>query len=147
MDVIDPALPVREGEELDAERIGTYLKQTLGLAGPVRIRQFPGGFSNLTYLVAAEERELVLRRPPFGTKAATAHDMGREYRILKALKPVYPYVPTALAFCEDPEVIGAPFYVMERIRGIILRKDLPQGLDYTPGRARVLCSNFLSVYH
>ena len=147
MDVIDPALPVREGEELDAERIGAYLEQTLGLAGPVRIRQFPGGFSNLTYLVAAPDRELVLRRPPFGTKAATAHDMGREYRILKALKPLYPYVPTVLAFCEDPEVIGAPFYVMERIRGIILRKDLPQGLDYTPDQARVLCTNFLSVYH
>ena len=147
MDVIDPALPVREGEELDAGRIGAYLERTLGLRGKVAVRQFPGGYSNLTYLVTAGHRELVLRRPPFGTKAASAHDMGREYRILKALKPVYAYVPEALAFCEDPEVMDAPFYVMERLRGIILRKDLPRGLDYTQDRARILCTNLLAVHH
>jgi aminoglycoside phosphotransferase (APT) family kinase protein len=146
MDLIDPARSVREGEALDAHRIGAYLGRTVGLAGPVAVRQFPGGYSNLTYLVTVGDRELVLRRPPFGTKAAKAHDMGREYRILKALKPVYPYVPEALALCEDPEVIGAPFYVMERIRGIILRKELPDGLVYTPDRARALCRCFLEAH-
>ncbi len=146
MDLIDPTRPVREGEDLDAERIGAYLKETLGLAGPVSVGQFPGGYSNLTYMITVGSRELVLRRPPFGTKAAKAHDMGREYRILTALRPVYPYVPAALAFCEDPAVIGAPFYVMERIRGIILRKDLPPGLQYSPDQARTLCHRLLEAH-
>ena len=146
MDLIDPTRPVREGEELDADRIGAYLAQAAGLRGPVAVRQFPGGYSNLTYLVAMGDRELVLRRPPFGTKAASAHDMGREYRILKALKPIYPYVPDTLVFCEDPAVIGAPFYVMERLRGIILRKELPAGLVFSPDQARTLCRRFLEAH-
>ncbi|MDD2604463.1 MAG: phosphotransferase family protein [Desulfobacteraceae bacterium] len=145
MELIDPTRPVREGEDLDTERIGAYLARTLDLEGPPTIRQFPGGYSNLTYFIAAGGRELVLRRPPFGTKAAKAHDMGREYRILKALRPVYPYVPEALAYCEDPAVIGAPFYLMERIRGIILRKELPPGLSYSPDQARTLCLRLLEA--
>jgi aminoglycoside phosphotransferase (APT) family kinase protein len=145
MDLIDPTRPVRAGEDLDTEHIGAYLKQTLDLQGPLTIRQFPGGYSNLTYFIDAGGRELVLRRPPFGTKAAKAHDMGREYRILKALRPVYPYVPEALAYCDDAAVIGAPFYVMERIRGVILRKDLPPGLSYTPHQARTLCLRLLEA--
>jgi len=145
MDLIDPAREVRAGEDLDAARIGACLERNLGVKGPMAIRQFPGGYSNLTYLITAGDRELVLRRPPFGTKAAKAHDMGREYRILKSLKPVYPYVPDALFYCDDPAVIGAPFYVMERIRGIILRKDLPSGLAYSPGQARDLCLRLLEA--
>ena len=148
MNLIDPAHPVRDGEALDAGRVGAFLATAVpGLHEPVVIRQFPGGFSNLTYLVTAGARDLVLRRPPFGTKAASAHDMGREYRILKALAPVYPYVPRPLAYCADEAVIGAPFYVMQRIPGIILRKDLPAGLRYTPGQARRLCRNLLEVHH
>ena len=148
MNLIDPARPVRDGEALDAGKVEAFLAAAVpGLHEPVVIRQFPGGFSNLTYLVTAGDRELVLRRPPFGTKAASAHDMGREYRILTALKPIYPYVPQPLAYCEDDAVIGAPFYVMERIPGIILRKDLPPGLRYTPDQARQLCRNLLAVHH
>lgn len=147
MDITDQARAVRQGEALDEAAVGAYLAECLpGIGQPVRVRQFPSGFSNLTYLVTAGDRDLVLRRPPFGTKAATAHDMGREYRILAALAPCYPYVPKPLVYCEDTAVIGAPFYVMERIRGVILRKELPEGLRYTPDQARRLCRNLLAVH-
>jgi aminoglycoside phosphotransferase (APT) family kinase protein len=112
----------------------------------VTVEQFPSGYSNLTYLVRIGNRELVLRRPPFGRKAKTAHDMGREYRILKALNPVFPYCPKPLAYTEDESILGCPFYVMERIQGIILRKKLPEGLEFTPDQMRSLCENLLDVH-
>ncbi len=121
-DWIDRPAPVRRGEELDAARLASYLGTVLpGLATPLEIEQFPAGFSNLTYLLRSGDRELVLRRPPYGTQVATAHDMGREHRILSGLVEVYPKVPRPLHYCSDPEVLGAPFYVMERVRGVILR--------------------------
>ena len=89
----------------------------------------------------------MLRRPPFGRKAKTAHDMGREYRILKALHPVFPYCPKPLAYTEDESVMGCPFYAMERIRGIILRKNLTKGLEFTPDQMRSLCENLLDVHY
>jgi aminoglycoside phosphotransferase (APT) family kinase protein len=118
-----------------------------GLEGDLVVEQFPSGFSNLTYMIKVGERDLVLRRPPFGRKAKTAHDMGREYRILSALNPVFPYCPKTLVYTDDESVMGAPFYVMERIRGIIIRKDLPKGLEYTPEEARRLCENLLDVQY
>jgi aminoglycoside phosphotransferase (APT) family kinase protein len=146
MDLTDQATTIRAGEELDVSRVQAFLKQAIpGLAGSLTIRQFPGGFSNLTYLLRFKNRELVLRRPPFGTKAKTAHDMNREYRILTALRPVFPYCPEPLAYNEDPAVMGCPFYVMERIKGIILRKDLPPDLKLTPDQVRKLFEKVLDV--
>jgi aminoglycoside phosphotransferase (APT) family kinase protein len=119
---------VRPGEELDGARLGEYLAQHLpGLSGPLAVRQFPAGFSNLTYLLRAGEAELVLRRPPFGTKPKTGHDMAREFRVLSALRERFPYCPRALHYCADESVVGAPFYVMERLRGVILRGVSPGG--------------------
>jgi aminoglycoside phosphotransferase (APT) family kinase protein len=129
-DHIDRPRSVRPGEELDTGALATYLAQHVpGVDGPVEVEQFPGGYSNLTYLVRAGEREMVLRRPPFGAAIRSAHDMGREYRILSRLGAVYPRVPRALAYCEDASVLGAPFYVMERVRGVILRSRPPEGVD------------------
>ncbi len=146
MNTIDNPVKVREGETLDAEAVERFLRDHIeGLDGPLDIRQFPSGFSNLTYMIRFGDRELVLRRPPFGTKARSAHDMGREYRILQALHPVFPYAPRPLAYSEDPAVMGCPFYVMERIRGIILRKELPEGLHLSPDDARRLCERLLDV--
>jgi aminoglycoside phosphotransferase (APT) family kinase protein len=146
MDVTDSASVVRKGEELDAGRVEAFLKDSIpGLEGEIRILQFPSGYSNLTYLVTVGDREMVLRRPPIGTKAKTAHDMDREYRILTALKPVFPYCPQPLVYSEDTSVMGCPFYVMERIRGIVLRKELPQGLSFTPDQARRLFERLLDV--
>src|SRR5918999_3307312 len=109
-------VPVRQGEELPNERLMAYLAEHLpGLEGPLTVEQFPAGFSNLTYLLRINNRELVLRRPPIGAKIKTANDMSREYRILAHLHPVYPKVPRPFLFCEDERVLGAPFYVMERV--------------------------------
>ncbi len=120
----DESRAVRAGEELDVAKLEPYLCAVIpGSRGPLSVRQFPSGFSNLTYALDLGGRELVLRRPPFGHRPKGAHDMGREYRVLAALHPVYGKVPKPLHHCEDESVIGAPFYVMERVRGIILRSD------------------------
>ena len=146
MDLTDRPVKVREGEELDVKKVGEFLKDSIsGLEGDLIVEQFPSGFSNLTYMIKVGEKELVLRRPPFGRKAKTAHDMGREYRILSAVNPVFPYCPKPLVYTEDESVLGCPFYVMERIRGIIVRRDLPKGLEFSPEEAGKLCENLLDV--
>lgn len=139
-DLLDHARAVREGESLDAARVDTWLRRHVdGLEGVPEIRQFPSGASNLTYLLRYANRDFVLRRPPFGTKARGAHDMGREYRVMSRLKPVYPWVPGMVAFCDDESVLGCEFYVMERLEGIILRRDMPAGFDLGEERTRKLC--------
>jgi aminoglycoside phosphotransferase (APT) family kinase protein len=147
MDLIDQATVVRKGEELDAGKVEEFLKGAIPrLKGPMKIQQFPRGHSNLTYLISFEDREMILRRPPFGTKAKSAHDMGREFRVLSAVHPVYPYAPRPLAYCEDPAVLDCPFYVMERIQGIIIRKDLPAGLELSSNQAERLCRRLVEVF-
>lgn len=150
-DFLDGTSPVREGEELDLGRLEPYLRSRLPEpTGPLVVEQFPRGHSNLTYLVRIGERELALRRPPFGSKVKTAHDMGREYRVLAKLHQAYHVAPQALFYCDDPVVIGAPFYVMERLTGIILRRDAPTGLEIHPDAARRLSESFidsLAVLH
>jgi aminoglycoside phosphotransferase (APT) family kinase protein len=127
--VIDEPKNVRQGEELDLAPLTAYVDMTLGAHGAVTVEQFPGGHSNLTYLVHHGDREYVLRRPPFGSKVKSAHDMGREVSVLTKLAPVWKRAPQVIAFCDDPGVLGAPFYLMERRRGVILRKELPPGTD------------------
>ena len=142
---LDSPAPVRPGEELDLEALAAYLKRLFPDldVSDLEILQFPSGHSNLTYLLRLGKRELVLRRPPFGARIKTAHDMAREYGILSRLVEVYPKVPGPLAFCQDDSVIGAPFYLMERLKGLILRGELPQGLELTPARMRALSENFV----
>jgi aminoglycoside phosphotransferase (APT) family kinase protein len=119
---IDETRPVRDGEQLDTARLRDYLAAHLPEAeGPLAVEQFPHGHSNLTYLLRAGGQEWVLRRPPFGNRVKTAHDMGREYRILSRLCHVYARAPAPVLYCEDESVVGAPFYLMERRTGIILR--------------------------
>ncbi len=146
MDHTDRPTHVRPGEEVAAGRIEAYLMEAIPhLKGPVHVQQYPGGASNLTYLLSFADRQLVLRRPPFGTKAATAHDMGREYKVLSALGPHWPYAPRPLIYCEDVSVIGAKFYVMEHLEGIILRKEIPEGLFSTPDQIRKLYEKFVNA--
>ena len=146
MTLLDQSTAPRAGEELDEPRLRAYLRAEVpalfdgvAAAAPIGITQFPGGYSNLTYLLEVGGRELVLRRPPFGSKVKTAHDMGREYRILSRLVNVYPKVPRPLVYCEDEAVLGAKFYVMERIAGVILRQKVPRELALPPERMRALC--------
>lgn len=141
---IDEPRGVREGEELPVDRVDAFLKERVpGLEGTPEIRQYPGGASNLTYLVQYANKDLVLRRPPFGHKAKSAHDMLREARIQQALAPVYPYVPKIVALCDDASVLGCDFYVMERIRGVIPRRDLPKDLNLDAAATRALCLSVL----
>jgi aminoglycoside phosphotransferase (APT) family kinase protein len=153
-ELLDRAGPVREGEGLDREALGRWRAEALpelapagGGAVAVEVGQFGSGYSNLTYLLRLVDpvgagRELVLRRPPVGSTVATAHDMGREHRILAALAPVFELAPRPLAACADPAVLGAPVYVMARVRGVILRRDPPAGLDLGPESARRLSEAF-----
>lgn len=131
--------PIRAGEELDNKALEAYLRQHLpqalqgeefDLNEPLAVEQFPGGHSNLTYMVSAFGREFVLRRPPFGPVAPTAHDMPREFRLLAAINPHFNIAPKPYLLCEDAAVIGAPFYLMERRRGLVIRRDLPEELNH-----------------
>ena len=141
---LDQPRAVRDEDALDLQRVDPFLRQHLaGLDGTPTLAQFPGGASNLTYLISYDERELVLRRPPAGAKAKSAHDMLREARVMAALKPHYPYVPAILATCDDSSVIGQDFYVMERLRGSILRRDLPAELGLDVEGVRKLCQGFI----
>ncbi len=109
------------------------------------VRQFPGGASNLTYLLSYPDREVILRRPPAGTKAASAHDMKREFTIQDRLRPTFGQVPTVLALCTDESVIGSEFYLMERVPGVILRGNLPDGLTLSSAEARSLSESMVDT--
>ena len=131
--MIDSPKIIRPGEELDLKKLKTYLHDhLLGFSGELEISQFPSGFSNLTYLLMSGEKEYVLRRPPFGANIKGGHDMSREFKVLKALEPFYSKAPKAVLFCEDQEVIGADFYLMERVKGVILRGRPDPTLDLNP---------------
>jgi aminoglycoside phosphotransferase (APT) family kinase protein len=130
---------LRDEDAFDTGAVHEWLSSTVdGLDGKPTVRQYPGGASNLTYLLSYPDREVILRRPPVGHKAASAHDMRREYTVQKQLKPVYPYVPNVLALCTDPAVLGSDFYVMDRIEGTILRGDLPADMSLSPDEASSL---------
>ena len=129
--------PVRPDEQLDATVVAAYLRGKLPeSAQPLEILQFPGGHANLTYLLRYGDREYVLRRPPLGPVAPRAHDMVREYRALAALGPFYAPAPRVYVLCEDPAVIGAPFFVMERRHGIVVRRTMPDEIADDPAVRR-----------
>jgi len=139
------AREVRDEDAFDVAAVAGWLAGEVGLEGTPSVRQFPGGASNLTYLLSYPDRELILRRPPAGVKAKSAHDMGREYHIQSALKPVFGKVPAMVGFCADPAVIGSEFYVMEKLEGSILRKDLPPEWDLSRDEVSELCRRAVDV--
>jgi aminoglycoside phosphotransferase (APT) family kinase protein len=129
MDPVEEATTVREGEAINAEALDAYLAEILpDLKGPLVIKQYPGGHSNLTYLIKKGEHKMVLRRPPMGKKAKSAHDMGREFNILTALNPAFRYCPKPIAYCED-NTLGQPFYLMEALDGLIIRREYPKDMQ------------------
>lgn len=125
-DWIDQPRTIREGEGLNEENLHQVLLDHVpDLSGEIKVHQFPGGFSNLTYAVEVGSREFVLRRPPFGASVKSGHDMSREYKILSNLHPQFNKAPKAVFYTEDESIIGSPFYLMERVRGVILRAKMP----------------------
>jgi aminoglycoside phosphotransferase (APT) family kinase protein len=142
--MIDSTKPVRAGEELDAKKLGDWLRvQGLG-NGEIAVEQFPSGHSNLTYLIQSDGHEWVLRRPPFGSKVKTAHDMGREFRILSGLAGHFP-APRPLVHCRDESVMGAQFYVMERLRGVIPRVEGTAEMRESPPLVTRLGASFVDT--
>ena len=121
--------PVREEDSFDIAKVHDWLNQYIKESSKPEVFQFRSGASNLTYLLKYPNRELVLRRPPVGTKAVSAHDMKREFLIQSRLKPVYDLVPKVIALCEDHSILGSDFYVMDRIQGEIFRRDVPDTLS------------------
>ena len=143
-DFRDRPTTIRPGEELDLARLEPFLRRQFpNESARFEVLQFPSGHSNLTYSVQLGEKFLVLRRPPFGSKVKSAHDMSREFRILSKLHTAYAPAPHVLRFCDDDSVLGAPFYVMEPISGIILRQDPPPGLAFPASTARRVCEAFI----
>ena len=117
---------VRCGEELDVTALNDYLAGKIeGAEEGFEVEQFPGGHSNLTYLLRGKGHAYVLRRGPLGPVAPKAHDMAREYRVLSAIHPHFPEAPRVFHLCEDASVIGSTFFLMERRRGHILRDEIP----------------------
>ncbi|HUS22776.1 MAG TPA: phosphotransferase family protein [Aeromicrobium sp.] len=141
------AQSVRSEDAFDVAAVDTWLRAHADASGwgdgLPEVKQFSGGASNLTYQLRYPQQDLILRRPPAGTKAKGAHDMGREYRIQAALAPVFPYVAPMIALCEDESVIGSEFYVMERVVGHIPRKDL--GIELPADRVQQMCVNVLDL--
>ncbi len=136
---------VRQGEEIEESRLGTFLLEKLGTAAAdLKVSQFPAGSSNLTYLITIGSDEYVLRRPPFGNTVKSAHDMGREFNVLSKLSLVYPYAPKPLIFCDDDTVIGSEFYLMERRNGLILRGKSPLELEDSLGMQREVARAFIN---
>lgn len=145
-DLVDKAGAIREGEELDLNKLRDHLQPVLGeAANSLEVAQFPGGFSNLTYLLSSGAEKWVLRRPPFGSQVKSAHDMSREFRILSALKDSFPYGPVPVHFCDDHEVLGCDFYLMTCIEGVVIRRDYPENLNLSPTQVREQLFNFFDV--
>ena len=119
---------VRAEDSFDIAKVHHWLAPYIDQAELPEVQQFRSGASNLTYLLKYPNRELVLRRPPVGKKAVSAHDMKREVLIQTRLKPNYGLVPQVIALCEDHSILGSDFYVMERIPGEIFRRDVPDSL-------------------
>ena len=137
---MEDTIPVRSGEELDMTRLEAFLRVHIPDLpnGPLQVKQFAAGHSNLTYSLQVGEWEAVLRRPPLGPVAPKAHDMEREYTILKELHPYYPLAPKPLVFSRDATVVGSPFFVMERKHGVVLDTEFPEGVTVTPELCRRL---------
>src|SRR5579885_1863798 len=140
MKLEEETIAVRPGEEFDLEKIEAYLREHIeGLGdGKLVVRQFPSGASNLTYLLQIGNWEGVLRRPPFGPLPPRAHDMQRESGLLQKISPVFPLAPRPYVFCDDLSLLGVPFYVMERRKGIVLNDAFPPGVTVDDTLCRLI---------
>jgi aminoglycoside phosphotransferase (APT) family kinase protein len=137
---VDDTIAIRQGEDFDHERVERYLRANLPdlPPGPLAVRQFPAGRSNLTYLLRLGDWEAVLRRQPLGPVPPRAHDMEREAALLGKLHAVFPLAPRPYLVCHDPAILGVPFYVMERKRGVVVDEGFPPGVAPTPELCRAI---------
>ena len=135
---------VRPGEELNLVALTEFLSHHLpGAHSGIRVAQFPNGHSNLVYLIEIAGREYVLRRPPLGPVAAKAHDMTREYKVLHAVHPHFPEAPEVYLVCDDPAILGAPFFLMERRSGLVIRHEPPAEIAAVAEHPRLVSEAFI----
>ncbi|MBT3478062.1 MAG: phosphotransferase family protein [Candidatus Marinimicrobia bacterium] len=126
-------ISVRSEEQFDEQKLADFLKDKLeGSDKPLTVRQFPGGKANLTYHLDYGSHEYVLRRPPLGPVAPSAHDMGREFSVLSVLHKSFPFAPRAFLFSDNSDIVGAPFFIMERHTGVVVRTKVPSIYDDIP---------------
>jgi aminoglycoside phosphotransferase (APT) family kinase protein len=139
-------IQMRAGESIAIDVLEDYLRGRIdGAERGIHLTQFPNGHSNLTYRLRTGGRDYVLRRPPLGPVAHKAHDMVREYRVLRAVHPHFPQAPQVVLLCEDPAVLGAPFFVMERRHGAVLREPMPAAIAAIPEHPRSISEAFLDT--
>jgi aminoglycoside phosphotransferase (APT) family kinase protein len=144
----NPAGAVRDEDAVDVGALHGWLRANTDLDLPQvepTLQQFRGGASNLTYRLDYPDRQLIMRRPPHGHKAASAHDMGREVRVQRSLRPHFPLVPQIHGYCTDTSVLGSEFYVMEYLEGSILRGELPHGVNLSAEQTTTLANTVIDA--
>ena len=145
--MLNQAQKVRQEDKLNTKNLAAYLAENLdGFTKntELSIKQYAGGASNLTYLLEWHDKGIILRTAPIGVNIKSAHDMSREYNVLQKLNSHFKYAPNALHLCEDDSIIGRPFYLMQKVDGIILRRDFQQ--SYSKQQASQLCKNLIDVH-
>ena len=144
-------ISVRADEKFDELKLSDFLKGKLeGSENPLHVRQFPGGKANLTYHLDYGSHEYVLRRPPLGPVAPTAHDMAREYSVLSVLHNIFPLAPKAYLFFDEESIVGAPFFIMNRHSGIVVRTNMPSEFADKPHAGRqmsIALADALAEFH
>jgi len=146
-DLIDSPKSVRKEDSLDKHKLSVYLSthlESFNVHDELQIQQFPGGASNLTYLLKWNNKQAILRTSPHGANIKSAHDMGREFNVLNKLEKSFQYSPRTLLYCDDNEIIGRPFYLMQKVTGIIPRKSFPMPVN--PELAKTLCKDLIDVH-
>jgi len=140
--------PVREGEELNEGNLKKFLLENnliADVSSALSVGQFANGFSNLTYLLKIEDKEYVLRRPPFAAPKR-GHDMRREYKVISHLNSVFDKTPKAFAYTDDKEVIGASFYIMSKVEGVILTAKEAQKRQVSPEEFKTISNTWLDTF-
>jgi aminoglycoside phosphotransferase (APT) family kinase protein len=144
---IDQPQQVRKEDVLNQHKLSVYLSKhldTFNINDELNIKQYSGGASNLTYLLQWQDKQVILRTAPRGANIKSAHDMGREFNVLNKITPYFKYAPKTYLYCQDNEIIGRPFYLMEKIEGIIPRKTFP--MSVSPTQAHGLCMELIDVH-
>ena len=146
-ELIDTPKNVRPEDSLNKHKLSVYLSTHLdnfNVQDKLQVQQFPGGASNLTYLLKWKNNQVILRTAPRGANIKGAHDMGREFKVLNTLENNFDYSPQALLYCDDNEIIGRPFYLMQKVTGIIPRRSFPMPVD--SDLAEILCKDLIDVH-
>ncbi len=137
---------IRQDEQIDLHKLKNYLNELLKIdIDKIKILQFSGGHANLTYLISFNDKEFVLRRPPLGPVAPSSHDMAREHMVQHSLNKLFPLAPKSIHLCEDDKIIGSKFHLIERKKGIVIRKEMRSELNGSRNKIRSLSFKMIDI--